>query len=144
MTSVEVRFEWLPNGEVHLEGSALAFPPMPQQPGLYRYRFVAPGRVTVYIGEAVDLRRRADGYRRGYERQATNRRINARMRAHLAAGGRIDVAVATQASLAVDGTARALDLSRKASRLLAENAAIHAVPAGESLENLPGVGDPEG
>lgn len=49
----------------------------------------------VYIGEAEDVRRRAAGYRGGYAGQKTNARLNVRMREHLSAGGRIEVAIAT-------------------------------------------------
>jgi hypothetical protein len=89
----------------------------------------------------MDLRRRAYGYRFGYERQVTNARMNKRMLEHLRSGGLIELAIATSASLSIDGVERPLDLKRKASRVLAESAAIHAVPDAEHLENLPGVGD---
>ena len=51
------------------------------------------------------------------------------MREHLRAGGRIELSIATAAVIAVDSeTDRPPDLARKASRLLVEAAALHAVP----------------
>jgi hypothetical protein len=64
-----------------------------------------------------------------------------RMTEHIASGGLIEISIATAATVSVDDHVRPLDLRRKASRLLAENAAIHAVPYLEPLENLPGIGD---
>ena len=142
MSSVEVRFAWREVGDLRIDASGRpVFPALPAKPGLYRYRLVATAGTTTYIGEASDLRRRAQNYRTPGASQATNLRMNARFREHLAAGGRVEMATVTEAELMVDGQPRALDLGRKASRLLVENAAIHASPEAEPLENLPGVGD---
>jgi hypothetical protein len=49
------------------------------------------------------------------------------LRDHFAHGGAIDLAVSTEAAVHLDGELQALDLTRKASRLLAESAAlVHA------------------
>jgi hypothetical protein len=56
--------------------------------------------------------------------QQTSLRVNALLRAHLAAGGDVALAVATVAAVWFDGEEPALDLTRKAARLLAENAAL--------------------
>ncbi len=65
-----------------------------------------------------------------------------RMREHLCARGEIEMSIATEAAVIVDrGASSPLDLGRKVSRLLAEAAALHAVPDAEPLENLPGIGD---
>lgn len=144
MTDVSLAFDWRAFGEVTLTPKGgLAFPTLPAVPGLYRFRLVGPDRTTTYVGEAALLPQRIEGYRYGYHRQATNARMNRRMREHLAAGGSIELSIATQASVTVDGVTRPLDLRRKASRLLVEAAALHALPEAEHAENLPGVGDPE-
>ena len=141
LVRVTVEFEWRDFGEVRLEGDALTFPTLPIEPGLYRYRLVRGDGASTYVGEASNLRRRAYGYQLGYAGQKTNARMNARKREHLAAGGRIEMAIATEATIELDGRTQPIDLRRKASRLLIENAAIHAVPDAEPLENLPGIGD---
>jgi hypothetical protein len=138
---VTVEFEWRDFGEVRLEGDGMDFSALPTEPGLYRYRLVLGDGASAYVGEAANLRRRAYGYQLGYKGQKTNFRMNARMREHLAAGGRIEMAIATEATIELEGRPQPLDLRRKASRLLVENAAIHAVPDVEPLENLPGIGD---
>jgi hypothetical protein len=138
---VEVRFEWHEIGEVTLDAlGRLAFPPLPTEPGIYRLRLVGPP-TTNCIGEALDLRRRADGYRVGHPSQPTNLRINRRMHEHLEAGGRVEVGIAVNVEAEVNGRVQMLDLSRKASRVLAESAALHLIPDAEGLENLPGVGE---
>jgi hypothetical protein len=104
-------------------------------------RLTSGSSARAYVGEAADLRKRASGYRGGYAGQKTNARMNLRMTEHLASGGLIEVSIATVATVAVNDRIQPLDLRRKASRLLAENAAIHAIPNTEPLENLPGIGD---
>jgi hypothetical protein len=144
MTDVSVAFQWRAVGEVKLTPKGgLVFPKLPAAPGLYRFRLVGPHRTSAYVGEAAFLPQRIEGYRYGYHRQATNVRMNRRMKEHLAAGGSIELSIATQASVTVDGVTRPLDLRRKASRLLVEAAGLHALPEAEQAENLPGVGDPE-
>lgn len=80
MIRVEVTFEWRPVGEVRLDARQLTFPAMPQATGLYRYRLIGATGTTAYVGESMDLRRRAYGYKLGRVKQATNARMNARMR----------------------------------------------------------------
>lgn len=142
MSEVSVRFVWRDVGAVAVDVAGRpVFPPLPAEPGLYRFRLVGAIGTSAYIGEASDLRRRAQHYRTPGLTQPTNQRMNARFREHIAAGGRVEVAIVTTAELVIDGRPRTLDLGRKASRLLIENAALHAVPDAESLENLPGIGD---
>lgn len=129
-TAVDVRVQlrWLDAGIVTLDGGGKpTFGRLEEAPGLYRMTFTltaADVRPRVYIGETDSLRRRLSGnYRNPGARQQTSLRINALLREHLAAGGRVDVALATMATLWLDGVERPLDLTRKAGRLLAENAA---------------------
>jgi hypothetical protein len=97
-------------------------------PGLYRMTLtsgVAGARPQVYIGETDNLRRRlSSNYRNPGPSQQTSLRVNALLRAHLTAGGQVDLAVAVAATLWRDGDEQALDLHRKAGRLLAESAAL--------------------
>jgi hypothetical protein len=138
---VEVEFEWNEVGEVTLDAlGRLAFPPLPTEPGIYRFRLAGPS-TSNYIGEAVDLRKRAEGYLGGHPSQRTNHRMNQRMREHLEAGGRVEVAIAVNVEAKVNGRAQPLNLQQKKSRLLVESAALHLVPDAEPLENLPGLGE---
>lgn len=61
--------------------------------------------------------------------QMTSLRINALLVAHLADGGDVQVASVTDAAVDLAGRRAALDLSHKAGRLLAENAALIAATA---------------
>jgi hypothetical protein len=95
----------------------------------------------IYVGESDDLLRRAAGYRRPAEGQTTKLRLNARLKAQFAAGGAatLDIGTSVAVELGEPGRSRnALDLTRKAARLLAENAAlVTAHLAGDAdIENL--------
>lgn len=146
---VRVVMQWTDAGRVELDGAGKPrFAAVGGGPGLYRLTFTGgrtPDRARVYIGESRNLDRRLNGnYRNPGSRQLTSLRVNALLREHLAAGGTVHVVIATHASIEVrqpagPPTPRELDLSRKASRLLAENAALvlaqwtdHA-----DIENLP-------
>ncbi|WP_322770012.1 hypothetical protein [Frankia sp. Cr1] len=126
---VRVRLRWLDAGTITLDpGGKPTFGGLDEAPGLYRMTLTAAAddiRPQVYIGETDSLRRRLSGnYRNPGAGQQTSLRINALLREHLAAGGRVDLALATTATLWLDGVERPLDLTRKAGRLLAENAAL--------------------
>lgn len=123
-----VSFAWRAAGPIALDAAGIpVFPPLPSAPGLYRFDFraaVGEGS-TIYIGESVDLARRASNYRNAKtdrSRQRTSRRIHKDMVEHLAGGGRLDCAIAVAAALGDGGSA--LDLRRKSARRFAENAAV--------------------
>lgn len=124
---VRVAFEWLRAGAVMMDAVGLpSFPPLPRRPGLYRYDFGLDENDvrTLYIGESVDLARRASNYRNAKtdrSRQRTSRRIHMEIVQHLQVGGSIDFAIATRVQL---GNRQAADLRLKSARRLAENAAV--------------------
>jgi hypothetical protein len=129
MVDVRVTMQWYDAGQVTLDGvNKLAFTPLPAIPGLYRLTLVGgttSARPQVYIGETDNLRRRLGGnYRNPGPTQQTSQRINNLLREHLSAGGVVHLARATAASVWLPDGERALDLTRKAGRLLAENAAL--------------------
>lgn len=141
---VRVDAEWREAGLIALdaEGDVL-FPLLPPMPGIYRVTLSgAPGqeRGRIYIGETDDLRRRATNYRNPGPTQDTNIRLNAALKAQLTGGGTARLAVVTAARVQEGDTGDAvvLDLSRKAPRLLVENAAlVMAQLAGDvDIENL--------
>ena len=125
---VRVQFQWHDAGIVTLDAfGKLTFPRVEAVPGLYQ--MVLPGVAgptpQVYIGETDNLRRRLHtNYRTPGAAQATSLRINALLIGHLNIGGTIELAVATEATVWLNNTAQPLDLTRKAARLLAENAAL--------------------
>lgn len=125
---VRVRLQWLDAGTITLDAAGKpTFNALPDAPGLYRLTFTgaADGRPRLYIGESDSLRRRLVGnYRNPGSGQQTSLRVNAQLREHLNAGGTVALALATSAVVNLTGTEQPLDLTRKAARLLAENAAL--------------------
>lgn len=112
---------WREIGEVHLGADGkLSMPDPGVSPGIYRFRLAVDDAPSVYIGESDDLRRRFGHYRNPGPSQRTNVRMNDRMRARLAAGGAVQVAVVTEALLWVAECVEPLDLRQRASRLLLE------------------------
>lgn len=138
-TDVRVLVEWRYAGVIALDadGEGL-FPALPHEPGLYEMTFAGAREQTsarVYVGESDDLRRRAAHYRNPGPTQETNRRLNAAIKAQLASGGVVRLAIATEAKvIGAAGTTQPLDLARKASRVLAENAAIVLAQLGGTVE----------
>ncbi len=124
---MSVSFTWMRAGLVLLDPDGFPrFPPLPAQAGLYRFDFGLgnAGVRTLYIGESMDLRRRASNYRNAKtdrSRQRTSRRIHKELVAHLASGGSIEFAIAVDVSARADAP---LDLKLRSVRRLAENAAV--------------------
>lgn len=85
----------------------------------------------------LDFGARFQHYRTPGPSQATNLRLNTVMLPLLGAGGAVTVCTVTEAQVDIDGARARLDLTRKASRLLLESAALTAARvAGEPVENL--------
>ena len=126
---VRVRLQWLNRDAVTLDpaGKPL-FPRLEQSAGLYRLTLtggVAGTRPRVYIGESENLHRRlSSNYRNPGAGQQTSLRINALLREHLGVDGSVALAVATTATVWLNGVEQSLDLTRKAGRLLAESAVV--------------------
>lgn len=124
---VRVAFSWLSAGPITLDEAGLPrFPGLPRAPGLYRYDFGVDddGIRVLYIGESVELARRAGNYRNAKtdrSRQRTSRRIHQAIVGHLESGGSIEFAIATSVRWGDDVE---LDLRLKSARRLAENAAV--------------------
>lgn len=146
---IRVAFDWLRAGPITLDNEGLPkFPPLPRMPGLYRYDFGldSSGVRTLYIGESVELARRASNYRNAKtdrSRQRTSRRIHKEIVQHLEARGLIEFAIATLVTIH-DG--EATDLRLKSARRLAENAAVlraQTTPATRVLNIDADLGDPE-
>ncbi|MFD4190740.1 GIY-YIG nuclease family protein [Amycolatopsis thermoflava] len=125
---VRVHMTWQHAGPVSLdEAGDLAFPELPRLPGIYRLTLRGPAtdaRPQVYVGESVELRRRAAQYRRPSASQQTSQRLNHELKTHFAAGGTATMAIATSAIIAVGDESEDLPLGRKTARVLAEHAAL--------------------
>lgn len=145
-TDVRVLAEWRVAGDVKLgPDDRPSFPRTSAVPGLYRLTLIGGSlaRPLVYVGESTDLRRRMANYRNPGGSQMTNLRLNARLRDHLAVGGRVTLAIAIEATIVIGdpdaGPRTPLDLSRGFSRRLVENATLVQVEAtGDvDIDNLP-------
>lgn len=139
-----VSFDWRDVGAISVGTAGLEFPRLPDDAGVYRFRFTGAGQDGVSIGEASELKRRGYHYRRPGPSQTTNIRMNAEMRDHLAAGGRVDVSIVTESAIEIDGAASAvLDLDAASSRRLVENAVLRGLKTTglERILNRPGVGE---
>ncbi|NMM17241.1 MAG: hypothetical protein HHJ14_08945 [Cellulomonas sp.] len=140
---VRLSLQWHDAGTVNLDDAGKPmFAALESTPGLYRMTFTngtEVQRARVYVGESHNLRRRLAGnYRNPGPSQQTSLRINALLRKHLGAGGSVAVGVITEVVTWLDGVEHTLDLSRKAPRLLAENAALVAAQMTDDadIENL--------
>lgn len=131
-----IEFEWRDAGAVGLDANGkLAFPKLPQAPGIYAFHLAGDSE-SQYIGESDNLQRRVGQYRNPGPSQATNIRLNKRLREHLQRNGAITMRVVTNGRLAAGDTPpRALDLALKHTRRLLENCALATVPAACALEN---------
>lgn len=135
--AVSLAADWVPSGEVTLsQEGKLAFPEVPKEAGVYRFRFSSEEKSRCYIGESANLRGRFGFYRNPGATQATNLRINALMLEHLGEGGVIGLDLITQIGALMQGSFKKPgSLSDKAVRRLLEQAAIVADDATE-IESL--------
>lgn len=120
-----VDLEWRILGTVELDGKgSLRFPAMPIEPGIYRFAVSGPELSAVYIGETDNLKRRMQHYRTPGPTQVTNRRLKNELGRVLRTDGRVEVSVATDARLVVDGHKALANMRHKAYRVLVEHAAL--------------------
>lgn len=126
--AVTLKLRWKRLGAVTLsDGSKLEFPAAPIEAGLYRLIVRTGNRTTVYVGEAVNLKRRFGNYRRPGATQQTSLRLNALLTETLGRGGAIHIDVCYQdIGLSIAGVTVTADLADKAVRRMIEQAAIVA------------------
>src|SRR3546814_952934 len=90
----------------------LYYPGAPVEAGLYRLIVRAGNRTTVYVGEAVNLKRRLGNYRRPGATQQTSLRLNALLIEAIGQCGAITVDIAYQdIGLNIGGVAMDADLA---------------------------------
>lgn len=125
---VNLQLRWRRLGVVSLEGDRkLAFLLAPVSAGLYRLIVRVRDGTAVYIGEAINLKRRFGNYRLPGKTQQTSLRINNLLIEALSSGGSVAVDIAYQnIGLNVGGVSIDADLSDKAVRRMIEQAAIVA------------------
>jgi hypothetical protein len=137
---LSIRVAWSLAGEVTRTDGRVRFPAgLGHRPALYRLRFIDRPGPWIYIGETEDLARRAHQYERGDRSQRTNARINDLIHQHLDDNGGIELDVALEASLTLEGEPpRAIAMASKLERVLAEHAAIAHVPHSQLLNHTAG------
>lgn len=95
----EVEIEWANAGPVTVEDAQLLIPKLSSDPGVYQWVFRQDGRERRYVGEASNMYRRFRQYARPGPTQTTNLRMNARVLRVIAAGGSIELLLATSVKL---------------------------------------------
>lgn len=126
--AVTLKLRWKRLGAVTLSnGNKPTFPAAPTEAGLYRLIVRAGNRTTVYVGEAINLKRRFGNYRLPGKTQQTSLRINGLLLEAIKRGGAIYVDIAYKdIGLKIGGVTIEADLSDKAVRRMIEHAAIVA------------------
>jgi hypothetical protein len=130
---------WREVGEVRLGPYRKLLMPDPGHgPGIYRFHLTGGDSPSSYIGESEDMSRRFGQYRNPEPSQRTNVRMNERMRALIAAGGIVEVAVVTEAVLRVAECHELLDLAHRTGRRLVEEHLLDEARAvgAETVENV--------
>ena len=130
---------WREVGEVRLgHYSKLLMPDPGHGPGIYRFHLTWGDSPSLYIGESEDMSRRFGQYRNPEPSQRTNVRMNERMRAVIAAGGIVEVAVVTEAVLRVAECHELLDLAHRTGRRMVEEHLLDEARAAgaEAVENV--------
>jgi hypothetical protein len=132
--AASLEIDWETAGLIKLSRGKMTFPPVPAEPGLYRFNLLTPLRPPGhYIGESVNLARRMNQLGRPGTNQKTNQRVNAAIKATLVAAGSVEISISVRARL----DRQALDLGSAAARRLAENASLVILArAGVAVENI--------
>jgi hypothetical protein len=126
---VQCRFDWKSVGSIEVDDDGLRTPSLLTEPGIYLILYRHAGRERRYVGEAANLQRRFAHYRRPGPSQQTNLRMNDRCRRVSAAGGSIELHLAVDVQLVVDGRTLDADLGSEFVRRFVENAALIEVLA---------------
>jgi hypothetical protein len=133
---VTADFDWIAAGELTLAADKIILSSLPQIPGVYCFRCLTETDAWLYIGEADNLKKRIYSYGKPGPTQGTNIRLNALLRNALVEDEHITLAIATAATLEVDGSRVVANLSDVFVRRLIEDAAIVAtVTAGTRVLN---------
>lgn len=124
---------WIRVGRLSVDGNGrVVFPDVESTAGLYRFSARYPdGRLSTYIGESENLRRRFGNYRNPGPTQQTSLRINSWLKELLNEGGEILIAVAESATL----NGQKADLVRKSARRTFEQMAI-TLERAQDVESL--------
>lgn len=122
---VIIDFTWEERGAVGLfPSNRLSFPPVPAEPGIYRFQVSSATGTEVYIGESQDLRHRMQRNYGSTHTGRTNVRIRTLLQTHPVEGRRVRLSIIRRAQLVIDGERAGADLTLKPVRLIVENAAL--------------------
>lgn len=134
---IAAEFEWESLGKVGLSDTGkLAFPKVAGVPGIYRFSASSAEGEEVYVGETGHLVRRFEHNYRYNPSGSTNIAVREWLTGCLKAGTLVDVSLAGQIRVSVDGQEIPHDLERKADRTLVEAAGlIAAIASGSMLRN---------
>lgn len=121
---VTVQCTWESGGWLQLETNELEIPHLPDEAGVYQWVFRHEGRERRYVGEAANLRQRFASYRGAQTHGGTNSRMKERATRVLAAGGSVELLLATTVRITRGGGTCPADLSSKHVRCLLENATL--------------------
>ncbi len=135
--NIMATFDWINAGNLTVTGdNKIVFPFLPESPGIYRFHCLTQIDPWLYIGEADNLKTRMSSYGKPGPTQGTNIRLNALFRSALEEDQRITLETVTAATLEVDNSRVAANLSDVFVRRLVEDAAIvAAVIAGMRILN---------
>jgi hypothetical protein len=121
-----LRLKWETWGSVRMDSKGkLRFPVFSWGPNLYRFSIEkANGSRVEYIGETDDLKRRFSHYRSPGPSQPTNRRMNSLCKEVLSEGGKIEIDLAEEAWIELNGVEKRANFHSKNMRRLFEYFAL--------------------
>lgn len=126
-----LRIQWRRAGTISLaSGGRLVFPPVKEEPGVYRIRCSRPGgEVRVYVGQSSNVRQRVRTYSRPskntrHTTKTPNRLLHNDLVAVLRNGGSAQFSVAKPPTLWIGNGEVSLDMRALSHRVLIEHAAL--------------------
>ncbi len=122
--NANIRIIWQPFGKLNLKDGKIVTPKLPKISGIYEFRFNLKNKISSYIGESSNLKRRMYNYYNPNESQKTNIRINKLIIDNLNLETEISVNIATEAWIDSKNITKRCDMDDKSIRRLIENLTI--------------------
>ena len=110
---------WEEVGYCSYDGEVITWPKPGRQPAIYKWTFNTGSNQSIYVGECVDLKRRIYQYSNPGPTQATNQRLNSRIKEILENGGEVRLSILDMSQVSTD-----FELSDKFLRRCLENLAV--------------------
>ncbi|MDD3029370.1 MAG: hypothetical protein PHS57_03700 [Alphaproteobacteria bacterium] len=129
--------QWEPLGKVVLDAKGRPlFPHVENIPAIYRIRMRQNDKISLYVGETDNLKRRFGNYRNPAPTQQTSLRIHALIKKALEVGAEVSAsAIVGKAWISIGSKRTFANLTSKTVRCLLENSAILTC-GGEEIETL--------